>query len=171
LAALLDANHASVFFRVPHAERRRRRLNRRGGNSRFFGKLFRRGRLFGTVRVASDVILSLASGAADVATTSVEADGPLLAAATGGCGAAAWATGAAVFAPAGSARGDLVIIATGFELLNKSEPERLGADIWRQDSLSQFFGASMRILCPPIWSETPLPAWAAVLAISKAARR
>src|SRR6266446_235895 len=43
LAALLYANHPPVFFRVPYAERRRRRLNRRGGNSRFFSRLFRRG--------------------------------------------------------------------------------------------------------------------------------
>src|SRR6266436_5359304 len=45
LAALLYANHPAVFLRVPYAERRRRRLSRRGGNSRFLGRLFRRGRL------------------------------------------------------------------------------------------------------------------------------
>src|SRR4029077_13945009 len=41
LAALLDADHPRVFLRVPYAERRRCRLNRRGGN----GGLFRRGGL------------------------------------------------------------------------------------------------------------------------------
>lgn len=38
-----------------------------------------------------------------------------------------------------------------------------------QDSELQFRGASTWILCPSIWNETPLPAWAAVEAISKAA--
>src|SRR6266436_3905827 len=47
----------------------------------------------GAVRVASDVMLSLALGAADVAITSVEADGALLAAPTGGWGTAACSTG------------------------------------------------------------------------------
>src|ERR1700687_308676 len=39
LPALLDADHPLAFFRVPYAERRGRRLNRRGGG----GGLFRRG--------------------------------------------------------------------------------------------------------------------------------
>ena len=40
------------------------------------------------------------------------------------------------------------------------EPEILGAEILMQDSESQFLGASMRILCPSIWKEIELPAWA-----------
>src|SRR5258708_2959301 len=51
----------------------------------------------------------------------------------------------------------------------KPEPERLGAETWMQDSESQFFGASMRILCPSISKEIELPACAAVVAINNAA--
>src|SRR5258706_6769547 len=117
-------------------------------------------------------MLSLVVGAADVATTSVDAGGALLAAATG-LGAAACSTGAAAaFCAGGSAR-EATSSSSRLDLrpLSKSEPERLGADIWRQDSLSQFFGASMRILCPPIWKAIESPAWAAVLAINNVARR
>jgi hypothetical protein len=38
-----------------------------------------------------------------------------------------------------------------------------------QDSESQFFGASMWILCASISSETELPAWAAVVAVNSTA--
>ena len=58
--------------------------------------------------------------------------------------------------------------AGGFELsatslsslfdLKPLKPERLGAEILRQDSSAQFFGASMRILCPSISKESELPA-------------
>jgi hypothetical protein len=49
------------------------------------------------------------------------------------------------------------------------EPEMEGAEILMQDSESQFLGASMRILCPSIWKEIELPAWADVVANSSAA--
>ena len=39
-----------------------------------------------------------------------------------------------------------------------------------QDSELQFLGAWTRILCPSIWKEIELPAWAAGVAISSAAR-
>src|SRR6266849_11186090 len=129
---------------------------------------------FGAAGEATDAIFSLTVGADGVDATSFEADGALPAAATGGLGAAAWSTGAAAaFCAGGGSVREATSSSSRLDLkpLNKSEPERLGADICRQDSLSQSFGASMRILCPPIWRATELPAWAAVLAISNAARR
>jgi hypothetical protein len=50
------------------------------------------------------------------------------------------------------------------------EPERPGAEIRRHDSESQFFGTSTRTPLPLISKAIELPAWAAVLAISNAAR-
>ena len=38
------------------------------------------------------------------------------------------------------------------------ESDRLGAEIWMQDSELQFLGAWTRILCPSIWKEIELPA-------------
>ncbi len=52
---------------------------------------------FGAAGEATDAIVSLTVGADGVDATSFEADAALLAAATGGWGAAAWSTGAAAF--------------------------------------------------------------------------
>jgi len=43
--------------------------------------------------------------------------------------------------------------------------------IFSQSSDEQFFGASMWIFCPSITKEMPLPAWAEVAAIKRAAAR
>src|ERR1700748_1373448 len=50
-------------------------------------------------------------------------------------------------------------------------PDTPGAVTWTQDSDPQFRGASMCTRCPLTWKEIPLPAWAAVLAISSAAAK
>ena len=52
----------------------------------------------------------------------------------------------------------------------KPEPERPGAVIYMHDSESQFLGTSMWTRFPLISKEIELPAWAAVVAISSAAR-
>src|SRR5258708_4818056 len=115
---------------------------------------------------AATAISSLAAGAGGATATGV--DGVLLASGTDGCGTPASATGAA-------GAGGSVRCATSSSWLDfiflkpKPEPERLGAETWMQDSESQFFGASMRILCPSISKEIELPACAAVVAISNAA--
>jgi hypothetical protein len=49
------------------------------------------------------------------------------------------------------------------------EPLKSGAVILMQDSESQLRGASMWMRSPLIWKVTPLPVWAAVVAISSAA--
>jgi hypothetical protein len=110
----------------------------------------------------------LATGAGAVDATVVAGSGgaPFTTGATG-CGAVAWTAGAAAMSCAGVA---VSATSSSFDLRPlKLKPERPGAEILRQDSWPQFFGASMRILCPSISKETELPAWAAVLAISNAA--
>src|SRR2546423_12641419 len=89
-----------------------------------------------------------------------------------GAGGASGATGCGGLAGTGGA----VFCAGGFELsatslsslfdLKPLKPERLGAEILRQGSSSQFFCASMRILCPSILKKNELPALAGALAPS-----
>src|SRR5947208_4261969 len=111
------------------------------------------------------------AGATSLATGAGAVDATVAAGAGGvsggtGCGAVGCTAGA-VFCTGGLGL-SAISLSSLFEL-KPLKAERLGAEILRQDSSVQFFGASMRILCPSISKESELPAWAAVLAISNAA--
>src|SRR3989442_12929030 len=94
---------------------------------------------FGAAAEATDAIFSLTGGAEDVDATSVEADGALLAAATGGsCSAGAVAD----FCAGASAR-DAALSSSRPGLRpfkDEQKPVRQGADIRGPDRLSQCLG-------------------------------
>ena len=96
-----------------------------------------------------------------------------MAGAGAGGAAGACAAGAGGAAGAGAGAGAFEATSSSSDFLPLLRFFRLTAEpllvTEMQDSELQFRGASMWIFCPSIWNEIPLPAWAAVEAISKAA--